>query len=250
MVWEAYVDDSLEKNEVLVLAGYLATDEKWAAFAKEWQERLDMRPHWSQFKMREIAAANSEMQWERAEWFYRVIEGYVSGQIAVAIPIKPLKRIVRELGLPEGVENPYHAGFKSIINLVAQDQIKMGLSDPVNFVFDIRSEQAMVELGFDVYLNSMPDEMKRLTGAKPRFRDDTTCLPLQGADLLAWWVRKLWLEKGTIIKGELGFPWSSKRDIPRMWWELDDGAYQQHFGALLVRLREVGMRWRPSERTD
>ncbi len=34
---QAFVDDSLEKDQVLVLAGYLATEEKWAAFTKDWR---------------------------------------------------------------------------------------------------------------------------------------------------------------------------------------------------------------------
>lgn len=55
----AYVDDSAETGDALVLAGYISTAENWVEFSQEWKELLSLRPPWLCFKMNEIAWRNS-----------------------------------------------------------------------------------------------------------------------------------------------------------------------------------------------
>ena len=63
---QAYIDDSQEEGQVLVLAGYIASVPQWLAFSKDWQELLDMRPRWDAFHMVEIAKSDDPARWERA----------------------------------------------------------------------------------------------------------------------------------------------------------------------------------------
>ena len=44
------------------------------------------------------------------------------------------------------------------------------------------------------YMNKRPPDVRPYYGTTPRFEDDQKCLPLQGADLWAWWVPE-WYEE-------------------------------------------------------
>jgi hypothetical protein len=40
-VLQAYFDESKADGDLFVIAGYISTTERWAAFADEWQELID-----------------------------------------------------------------------------------------------------------------------------------------------------------------------------------------------------------------
>jgi hypothetical protein len=55
-----------------------------------------------------------------------------------------------------------------------------------------------------------------MIGDMPIFRDDTKTMPLQAADLLAWWAFK-WQREGVANwAADLPFPWPKHRNIPRL----------------------------------
>jgi hypothetical protein len=100
MPFQAFIDDSRSDDEVLVLAGYLASYERWEKFSHDWQELLSMSPRWDRFKMKDIATSRVAERWERAGWSYRVVERYAQAFVAVAVEIEPLQRVIRELQFP------------------------------------------------------------------------------------------------------------------------------------------------------
>ena len=53
-------------------------------------------------------------------------------------------------------------------------------------------------------------------GDIPEYQDDRKALPLQAADLYAWWILK-WEREGRVdaVK-DLPFPWGAKRDLLRL----------------------------------
>src|SRR5436305_305419 len=64
---QAYFDDSLGGNfhgrpMVLVLGGFIATAEAWAAFSDEWQRILDFPPRISVFKMNDAMLGKGELR--------------------------------------------------------------------------------------------------------------------------------------------------------------------------------------------
>ena len=73
-MFQAYVDDSgnYQHSPVLVLAGFVASVEKWLEFADDWQRMLDMRPKIEYFKMNEAATLTGQFRdWSkdrRDEW--------------------------------------------------------------------------------------------------------------------------------------------------------------------------------------
>lgn len=215
MALQAFADDSMEAGRVLVLAGYISTAERWSNFSNEWRERLSMHPRMVRFKMNEVDL-NSELQMERVRAFYRVIEEHVSAQVSVAVNCEELTNWVPTMDVQPALVNPYLLAHKAIINLTAQMQREAGLDDKVDFVFDKRTEEKHIKRAFDYYLTTLTPEFEEVTGNAPIFRDDTEFLPLQAADLLAWWTRRQWLTEGTIRNRWVPYPWPTKRDFPSL----------------------------------
>ena len=167
MALQAYIDDSMAADAVLVLAGYVATAEQWARFSDEWQERLDIRPSWPYFKMSEVGGSHDAERWERAGWFYRVIEDHAQAFLAVVVEIEPLRRIIRELGLPDLLENPYVLAYRAMIDLTAQHQHNLGITEPIDFIFDQHGQAEEVRKGFEVFKKlTAPELLPRL--GRPR----------------------------------------------------------------------------------
>lgn len=241
MAIQAYIDDSLTDNEVLVLAGYIAHFEEWEKFSIRWQELLDMSPRWLGFKMSDIASSKDELRWERAGWFYRPIEDHALAFVACAVEIGPLRQIVRELDLPTKMNNPYIFGLKAIVDATAQYQHELGIHEKVDFIFDDRGEEAMVREGFDYYKASLDENMQKLVGAKPRFESDLEFLPLQAADMLAWHVRKHWLTHRSITANYIELPWKKNRDMPGYKFNFDFDDLLRNLRRLRLKLIERGI---------
>jgi hypothetical protein len=101
-VLQAYVDASGTGDpRFLVIAGYIATDETWTEFSKEWKSRLDCAgmPY---FKMNQMSRKP-----EIAGWFYRVLEEFdVKASIACIINTSELVEVERSIIYPPYVTNP------------------------------------------------------------------------------------------------------------------------------------------------
>lgn len=238
MAVQAYIDDSMEAGRVLVFAGYISTAEKWSAFSTEWNEILSMKPPMQRFKMNEFDL-NSKLQRERLRHFYRVIEDHVLCSVAVAVQVDALERLVAELGMDSDFANPYHIAHKAVINYLAQEQRKIGLLDKVDFIFDKRGEAKLVRAGFELYLETLPEDVASVTGRFPQFEDDEEFLPLQAADFLAWWARRHWLETGSLTESILELPWRGSREIPSMWLDLNEPELREE----LILMRERAARY-------
>ncbi|MCH7921879.1 MAG: DUF3800 domain-containing protein [Nitrospinae bacterium] len=221
LAFQAYIDDSGKgSGPVLVLAGYIATAEKWAAFSVEWKEMLSFIPASDAFKMSEMA--QSEDRLEKSSWFYRIIENHVTAAVSCVIRVPDLVNAVRSIDWPpyiknvSNLENPYYFAFQAIINVLAQYQEKMDIREPVDFIFDEQTEKVRILDAWDLLKASSSPEVRKLMGDTPIYRDDKKVLPLQAADLYAWWVRRWEIENDQDGVKDLKFPWAVKRDIPRL----------------------------------
>jgi hypothetical protein len=240
MALQAYIDDSVEHGKVLVLAGYIASAERWQKFSDAWQERLD-HARWKRFKMSEIAASGSQDQMEKAGWFYRAIEDHAQAFIAVAVEIEPLKRVVEELQFrpadnPTYLENPYVLAFRSIIDFTAQYQHELGITEPIDFIFDDRGEKKDVRRGYEVFMEWCREDLKNRLGREPMFEGDEDFLPLQAADCWAWHVRKHWLQNGSITKGIIMPSWRPSKNIPGHRLNMDEYEIRKFLGDLKARV--------------
>lgn len=226
---QGFFDESISDGQVLVLAGVLATAERWEEFVDEWQSRLDVAP-WDAFKMSQANYKWGETGLEHAKWHYFTLRKFAQGGIAVAVPIEPLQKVVKELGLPPSdksmwaLDNPYMWAAVTLIRCTILSQEKWGLTEPVDFIFDERIEESAVRLGWEVFECRASAEERRLIGRKPIFEDDERVLPLQAADMWAWFCRRKWLEQERFYP-EMGFPierWGSWDDFPGKVFELNE----------------------------
>lgn len=240
MVFQAFIDDS-RKADVFVLAGYIAPADKWAAFSNDWRELLEMKPRLDSFKMVEMSGSPERI--ERSSWFYRAIERHVTAAVSCVVDVPGLVSAVRKFQWPQFVKNPhelanpYYSAFYGITNILAQHQVKMGIDQPIDFIFDEQeAEKKETISGWELMRRTAEDNVLPLMGDAPQYRDDEKVLPLQAADLYAGWVRK-WETEG-ILDGvaKLKFPWKAERDFPRLHIRLGEADFARQFAQAYARV--------------
>jgi hypothetical protein len=205
MVLQAFIDDSATSNGVFVLAGHIATAETWARFAKDWEQMLpygtlnkDGNYH---FKMSEMASNPERMA--RVQAFYRIIEDHDLIAISCAIDERHLRNAISRLWSLNKIidfghfNDPFFFVFKSLTDhIYVNSNTLPGVGgDRVDLIFDNQSQKKKIISSWDEYMAQRSASPKSRFGATPRFEDDTDFLPLQAADLWAWWIRE-WHERG------------------------------------------------------
>ena len=209
MVVQAYIDDSQSTNGTFVLAGYIASAERWAAFAKEWESALPFgtlnKYSKYHFKMSEMALLPERM--ERVPYFYKIIEANVLASLSIAINIRDLAAARNRLCLYNAaidwgyVNNSFLFAARALFDLFHHRRSEMiefiPIDQGIDFIFDDQSEKGAILNAWSRYLSNMPVEIREMFGATPRFENDEKFLPLQAADLWAWWVRK-WTDDGLL----------------------------------------------------
>ena len=207
MVLQAFIDES-GKDDWFVLGGYIASAEAWAAFSKDWEQILPLGIRDKKgfhFHMHEMSWLPERM--ERVPAFYRVIENHAVAAISCSLNKKTLERARKRVSVQGAaidwgfLKNPYQITFRLLMDMFHVNRERfikhVPLSEKVDFYFDDQiGEKKSIIAAWDDYVRARLPEHKQFYGATPRFEDDTDFLPLQAADLWAWWVRK-WEEDGT-----------------------------------------------------
>jgi Protein of unknown function (DUF3800) len=211
--------------DLMVMAGYLSTTEKWGQFSDEWQKHLDYdSAHYRKLEYFKMAEMTSNRDRERCAWFYRVIENHAMMAVSFTISIKDLKREIEALPNPEEAgyfANPWYFAALSLIPVFIENMPTFGLTGPIDFVFDELSDKTQILSSWDAFKVNYPQHASMVAGT-PIFRPDHKYVPLQAADLLAWWVRH-WqvdgLKRREIYQCE--FPW--KVHTPIFWNHISAG---------------------------
>ena len=113
---------------------------------------------------------------------------------------KRLTKIVKETPRPPNVfeidklDNAYYPAFNGLLVELPAYQESMGISEPIDFIFDDQSEKVHLWNAWNMVKIKVDPTTRRLLGAEPQFKNDEDALPLQAGDLLAWWVRRWELE--------------------------------------------------------
>lgn len=250
---QAYCDESV-KDGILVIAGYVATAERWAAFSDKWAQMLSMRsphmPRIDEFHMTEMRGTPERR--ELTEAYYRIIEEHVDLAIAYVIDLSELNAAIDSLPLfwrekLKEHRNPYLVAFRSLIpalaTLHAQQSDERKDSGPTDFIFDEHSGMAACLNAWESWCVVAPPALLKFHGDAPIFRKSHTTLPLQAADLLAWWVRDWSARKLTLEQiAELPFDWSPKRKINVLYGRLgrDDFLRKLHCIVLFNQIINAG----------
>lgn len=206
---QVFIDESVSKEfPVYAMAGPVATAEQWAKFSDEWQAVLDMPLKLDYFKMSEamscigqFAGFSEERRDERVQMFADVLNANHIGGIACCLPHNVYKEIFVHPGIPKYLQNPYLFLLFGILQYIPALMGHLKLEDDVDVIFD---DQMGAK---DRVMNSW-EALKTLAPYltnPPAFRNDQKTLPLQGADMIAWVVRKKW---------EGIFDWRTDRSQP------------------------------------
>jgi Protein of unknown function (DUF3800) len=207
MVFQLYVDDSSDNSRMLILAGYIATAENWAKFSDEWQEILDMRRPYPLKAYHAAERGNSDEEREREIFLFRVIERYVQGGVAFGIPTAKLKYFGDLYGLSKWDRNPYNlalSGFSAIL-----DGALKVLKKPIDLIFDERKEASHVIEGYSIFTGHLRPDLKKWLRSPPSFKSDEDVLPLQAADMLAYYALQNFRRTGQVTADGV-WPWEVK----------------------------------------
>ena len=187
-----------------------------------------MKPPLKRFKMKE-AHTWSEEQWnERLPLFYAAIERYASAGVSLLIPYQECLRLFA--GMKYG-RNPYNWAFIDIINSLIGKQHELGLTEPIDFVFDKGNEERIVG-AWDAYKASAPPATLKLLGDKPTFGNDEEVKPLQAADLLAWVKRRNFQKRQEPNLKTRKMPWVKTRELLYLDMEWTPARIQQAYDIL------------------
>ena len=223
LVLQAFIDDSTTDGQVLVLAGFISTAIKWAEFTVEWTEHLRIA-NMEEFKMAEMGINNNEI----TASFYRIAEKHAVGVLACAVPIAPLAKVASEFSNRPIDRNPYIFGFKAIVSLCAQYQREMGMNEPIDFIFDEKvGEDSVIHQAWKFYVDSVPEEDRQVTGSMPIFRKSHIVKPIQAADLIAWWYRRMFLKTGNM--GGWPYQWTEKKKLALMTFSFSEEDFRDNF---------------------
>jgi hypothetical protein len=195
----AYFDDSgSERGErMLILAGYVHSAQTWLAFNDDWQTVLETAPAIKYLHMVEAENLRDEFKgWVREEMEEKVsaladvIVKHEPWSIECQVSHQDFSDIVQPV-VPYELRTPYFACFYGVICNLVKWHASMGLTLPIDFVFDEQGAiGAQAVLWYETIKSMQPAGLASLFGSTPVFRDDKKILPLQAADLLAWHLRR------------------------------------------------------------
>jgi hypothetical protein len=199
LMLQAFIDESLshEKPAVFVMAGFISTAEKWAAFSDEWQRVCDATPRLSHLKMNdamrlkgEFAGWSATQRDQKLQLFLDAIADHAKGAIFCTLQHDIYRAVFKENEkLPRALKSPYFFLLYAIIEKLANNQQELGLDGPVDFIFDDQViEKPRIIEAWDLFKAAAPVP-RHLIGQTPAFQDDKRVLPLQAADIIAWVIR-------------------------------------------------------------
>lgn len=193
---EAYFDDSGNGHgPVFVLAGWLSTAERWAAFNEEWQSVLDENPAIRPFKMKQAMAPSGVWRRMSDEGRYGLLDRMHSAVMSHAMRAFAcvVHRDAFDEMIHEGLEVPgtaYWLAFMGVVHQTMDYHRETGLTDKVGFVFDRQMhEWPRAYSAFLGWRQNHPS-LARFVAGTPREETDDDVLPLQAADYLVWQVRR------------------------------------------------------------
>ena len=200
-----YVDDSGSdpSSPVYVLGGVCLPASWWDEMVvPEWSGTLSLNPPIPYFKASEVWEMDPEKEsaWITVEPSQRrrkvdalvdALTTYNPLTFSFQLNWSDFKEFKNAYSLPLGKDDPYFYLYYGAIILQAKWGIRQANPTPVDFVFDNQNKVGkLVSEWYPVFKSKCPPEIQERLGNIPRFDDEKTCVPLQCADMLAWYARR------------------------------------------------------------
>jgi hypothetical protein len=172
--------------------------ERWAEFSNEWQAALKEEPFIEYFKMSECESLKEQFEGftprERDAKLARLTNlavHYTEFRFSELVDRIAFDNILRPV-LPKPYRNPYLWAFNAMVSGMASWMRYASVhEDQIECVFDKQGKlEKRAGWLYDKCRGRPGFEHHRLIHEPIRFEDDKKFLPLQGADLLAWQVRR------------------------------------------------------------
>lgn len=189
---QVHVDESVDPA-AFCFGGYVATPEQWAAFTPEWRKAVDQWFYGGPFKMDEAHHQwSEELQRQRIGYLYDIIQRHAQFGFALTIDVAALAKVMADAPDPRFRE-PYFVGLHLLISEVARAP-QLPFDEPIEFVFDQGRKTRDLLDDWDKFIAGAPPAIRKRIVGEPKFRDDVECVPIQAADMKAWWGRQRFRE--------------------------------------------------------
>ncbi|MDP9573887.1 UNVERIFIED_ORG: hypothetical protein J2W66_004390 [Agrobacterium larrymoorei] len=195
-----YIDDSgkPDHSPVLVLAGYLASDDRWKAFDLEWREILK-RFGTPTFHATEVwrLGYRTKIRSRSAQTVLLVsliecINRHLEHLFVVSIPFASHAHWFGTNELTDPELRIYASAFYSLMTLIHQHAYNYRFDVPLQVVFDEQGGEntEIILRGIDHFRGLSAQGFPGLPVNLPLFMSDDDVPGLQAADLIAWLARK------------------------------------------------------------
>jgi Protein of unknown function (DUF3800) len=198
LMFQIYVDESVsESPPVYVMAGFISTAEKWAAFSDEWRQRVEMKPRIAYFKMSEAMSFQGEFSGfspesrdEKIVLMDSLIQEYAMGSISLVLDHREYRRVFGDPLMPKPLRSPYYFLAYEMMKELPAFQSYFDIGGGIDFIFDEQvGEMDKIIAAWNDFKSLSGVPWKKQSSV-PKFRDEKKVLPIQAADMLAWIVRK------------------------------------------------------------
>lgn len=230
-----YVDESSDEtaSRTVVMAGYIADSKTWELFSNDWKNIL-------QVQNREYFHSNSNLfkskpAQKSTEPFYRIIEKHLSHAICISTYVPSYRKVVEKYNLGfdkkfkfDISKQPHFFMYQAMLIASIYEGEKIGISEPVNFVFDkteTYEEEALRLFKYAYFPVKDDGNIRDKLGDTPRFEDDKNTPPLQAADLLSRIIR-FQITEGR-YNDSLRMPWEKRKHIPILQVDLHESYFEQ-----------------------
>jgi hypothetical protein len=202
LMLKGFIDDSGSEPSapVFVLAGYVLPAEVWAIFSDEWAKELlrgrpishlHMKETGKDFKGGQFDGWTMEQIEEKLIPLAEVIHAHQPLALTAHARWSEYAKFKAQSSRAKFIPNPYKALFHEITRIMYGWGKERGNPQSVDFVFDEQGEIGYEAASWYADIKAaFPPEARPFFGSTPEFKDDLLVLPLQAADMIAWFQRR------------------------------------------------------------
>ncbi|SNT35002.1 Protein of unknown function [Tardiphaga sp. OK246] len=201
----AHIDASgnMGQQPVYVMAGYFAPVNSWETFSRDWRVALETPRSAQVIKASHLMACDKAFKgWsaderdQKLKVLATVINRHVLGSINIVVPVESWRKHFKGK-LDRGYhDRPYYFAVHNLMATLVKYAHFKGMNTKIDFVFDSEDAEPIAEIQstYADFVRTAPPHFRPYLGGAPIFRKDEDVLPLQAADLLAWHVRRAYVE--------------------------------------------------------
>lgn len=180
------------RGRLFVLAGYVATVDRWQAFTGEWSEALRRFTNGEPFSMAEANRLwNAERLEEQVGYLQGLINNHAEFGFGVICDPAMLDEYLHDTPFHK-VGKPHFFCVHHIVTrllMIAEERIA---GRKIDFIFD-RGRTQLKEIAsyWDELMEGAPPRVRELVPNEPSIRSNRDFVPIQAADMAAWWMRRI-----------------------------------------------------------